>query len=265
MEAAFFDLDKTVIARSSTLAFGRPLMREGLISRSLIVKALYAQLVYHLMGADEAKMEKMRVALLEITKGWEKQKIEALVRETLTDIIDPVIYDEALQLIAEHRAAGRRVYIVSSSGEELVRPLAQHLGVPHFIATRAKVDADGLYTGELDFYCYGENKAVAIREHAHRYGIDLSASYAYSDSATDLPMLEAVGHPHVVNPDKELREIATEREWPILRFMRPVSLRDRIASNVPRPSPAAAIAVGTLAAAVLAWAALRRRAEPPAA
>jgi HAD superfamily hydrolase (TIGR01490 family) len=264
MEAAFFDLDKTVIARSSTLAFGRPLMKQGMISRALIVKALYAQLVYHLIGADEAKMEKMRVALLELTKGWEKDKIQALVRETLTDIIDPVIYDEALELIAEHRAAGRRVYIVSSSGEELVRPLAEHLGVPHFIATRAKVDREGKYTGELDFYAYGDNKAVAIREHAERYGIDLSASFAYSDSATDLPMLEVVGHPHVVNPDKELRKIATEREWPILEFVRPVSLRDRIVSNVPRPSPVAAIAVGTLAAALIAWAALRRRSESAA-
>jgi len=259
MEAAFFDLDKTVIARSSTLAFGRPLMKEGMISRALIVKALYAQLVYHLIGADEAKMEKMRVALLELTKGWEKDKIQALVRETLTDIIDPVIYDEALELIAQHRAQGRRVYIVSSSGEELVRPLAEHLGVPHFIATRAKIDDEGKYTGELDFYCYGDNKAVAIREHAERYGIDLSKSYAYSDSATDLPMLEAVGNPHAVNPDKELRQIATEREWPILQFSRPVSLRARIVSSVPRPSPAAAIAVGTAAAVVLAWAALRRR------
>jgi len=265
MEAAFFDLDKTVIARSSTLAFGRPLMKEGMISRALIVKALYAQLVYHLVGADEAKMDKMRDALLELTKGWEKEKIEALVRETLTDIIDPVIYDEALQLIAQHRAAGRRVYIVSSSGEELVRPLAQHLGVPHYIATRSKLDDEGKYTGELAFYAYGENKATAIKAEAQKYGIDLSASYAYSDSATDLPMLETVGHPHAVNPDKELRAIATERKWPILEFMRPVSLRARIVSNVPRPSPIAAIAVGTLAAVVVAWAALRRRSEPPAA
>jgi len=265
MEAAFFDLDKTVIARSSTLAFGRPLMKEGMISRALIVKALYAQLVYHLVGADEAKMDKMRDALLELTKGWEKEKIEALVRETLTDIIDPVIYDEALQLIAQHRAAGRRVYIVSSSGEELVRPLAQHLGVPHYIATQSKVDEDGKYTGELEFYAYGENKAVAIKEVAQKYGIDLSQSYAYSDSATDIPMLEAVGHPNAVNPDRELRALATERGWPILEFMRPVSLRARIVSNVPRPSPIAALAVGTLAAVVVAWAALRRRSEPPAA
>ena len=263
MQAAFFDLDKTVIARSSTLAFGRPLMKEGMLSKTLIVKAVYAQLMYHLIGADEAKMEKMRVALLELTKGWEKEKITALVRETITDIINPVIYSEALQLIAEHRAAGRRVYIVSSSGEELVRPLAEHLGVPHFIATRAKVDAEGRYTGELDFYCYGDNKAVAIREHALRYGIDLEQSYAYSDSATDVPMLEAVGNPNAVNPDKDLRAIAEERGWPVLRFVRPVPLRSRIASSVPKPSPVAAVAGGTLVA-VLVWMAMRHRGEPVA-
>jgi HAD superfamily hydrolase (TIGR01490 family) len=265
MQAAFFDLDKTVIARSSTLAFGRPLMKEGMISKSLIVKSLYAQLVYHLVGADEGKMEKMRVALLELTRGWDKEKVQQLVRETITDIIDPVIYDEALELIAQHRAAGRRVYIVSSSAEEIVRPLAEYLGVPHYIATLPSVDADGKYTGELEFYCYGENKAVAIREVAERYGIDLAESYAYSDSVTDLPMLEVVGHPYAVNPDKELATAAAEREWPVLRFERPVSLRSRIVSNVPKPSPVAAIAAGAVVAIGLAWAALRRRHDTPAA
>jgi HAD superfamily hydrolase (TIGR01490 family) len=265
VEAAFFDLDKTVIARSSTLAFGRPLMKEGMISKSLIVKALYAQLVYHLVGADENKMEKMRVALLELTKGWEKAKIEQLARETIADVIDPVIYDEAMQLIAEHRAAGRRVYIVSSSGEEIVRPLAEYLGVPHFIASRAQVGPDGLYTGELAFYCYGENKAVAIREHSDRYGIDLARSYAYSDSVTDAPMLQVVGNPHAVNPDRELRVIADERGWPVLEFVNPVSLRTRIVANVPRPSPVAALVGGTAVAALLLWAMIRRRTDEPAA
>jgi HAD superfamily hydrolase (TIGR01490 family) len=263
MEAAFFDLDKTVIARSSTLALGKPLMREGMISRSMIVKGLYAQLVYQLVGADEAKMDKMRVALLELTKGWERDRLEQIVRETVTGVIEPVIYAEALEVIAEHRAAGRRVYIVSSSGEEVVRPLCQLLGVPHFIATRAEVDAEGKYTGELEFYCYGDNKALAIREAAERYGIDLERSFAYSDSATDLPMLETVGHPHVVNPDKELRAIAVERDWPILGFAHPITLRTRIA-QVPRPS-ARALAVGGLVALALAWVAMRRRAEHPAA
>lgn len=261
MEAAFFDLDKTVIARSSTLAFGRPLMREGYISKTMVLKGMYAQLVYHLVGADEQKMEAMRHALLELTKGWQADKIRALIEDTLTSIIDPVIYDEALTLIGEHRAAGRRVYIVSSSGEEIVRPLAAHLGVPHVIATRPAIGPDGAYTGELDFYCYGENKAVAIREHAERYGIDLAGSHAYSDSITDVPMLEAVGHPHAVNPDKDLRAVATERGWEILTFERPVSMRTRIAAALPKPSPRAAVVAGALAAAVAGWMALRHRDE----
>ncbi|HEX9775619.1 MAG TPA: HAD-IB family hydrolase [Actinomycetota bacterium] len=261
MEAAFFDLDKTVIARSSTLALGRPLMREGMITRAQVIKGLYAQLVYHLLGADEAKMDKMRDGLLALTKGWEKAKLEQLIRDTVTGVIEPVIYDEALALVAAHRAAGRRVYIVSSSGEEIVRPLAERLGVPHFIATRAAVDDDGLFTGELAFYCYGENKAVAMREHAERYGIDLGASYAYSDSATDLPMLEAVGYPHAVNPDRELAAAAVEREWPILRFSHPVSLRSRLVAATPKPSPGAALAVGALVLGAFAWAAYRDRAR----
>lgn len=262
MEAAFFDLDKTIIARSSTLAFGRPLMREGYISKAMVLKGMYAQLVYHLVGADEEKMEKMRQALLELTKGWQTDKISALIEDTLTQIIDPVIYDEALELIAAHRAAGRRVYIVSSSGEEIVRPLAAHLGVPHVIATRPKIGEDGTYTGELDFYCYGDNKAVAIREVATRYGIDLAGSYAYSDSITDLPMLEAVGHPHAVNPDKDLRDTATERGWEILSFERPVSMRTRFAAAIPKPSGRNVMAAGALAAAVVGWMALRNREGP---
>src|SRR5687767_8807122 len=173
MQAAFFDLDKTIIARSSALVFGRPFMKEGLISRSMIVKGMYAQLVYHLLGADEGKMEKMRVALLELTKGWEQDKVSQLVRETLEEIIDPIIYAEALELIEEHRAAGRRVYIVSSSADEIVKPLAEYLGVPHVIATRAKIE-DGKYTGELEFYAYAEGKREAIQEEAERLGIDLA-------------------------------------------------------------------------------------------
>ena len=200
----------------------------------MIVKGMYAQLVYHLVGADEGKMERMRVALLELTKGWEQDKVSQLVRETLEEIIDPIIYAEALELIEEHRAAGRRVYIVSSSAEEIVKPLAEYLGVPNVIATRAKIE-DGKYTGELDFYAYAEGKREAILDEAERLGIDLPESYAYSDSVTDVPMLETVGHPHAVNPDKELRKIAEEREWPILEVQEPVSLRRRIAERMPPP------------------------------
>ena len=134
--AAFFDLDKTVVAKSSTLAFGRPLYKEGLISPAIVIKGAYAQLAYQLLGANEGRMEKSRVALLELTKGWNAERVQRLVRETLQEIIDPLIYEEALELFEEHRRAGRALYLVSSSGVEVVQPLAEYLGVPHVIATR---------------------------------------------------------------------------------------------------------------------------------
>ena len=259
MEAAFFDLDKTVIARSSTLAMGRPMMREGLISRSDALRSLYAQLVYQLQGADDQQMERMRVALQDLSKGWKQTEVQRLVDETLIDVLEPSIHPEALELIRVHREAGRRVYIVSSSGIEVVRAFANSIGVPHVIATRGEIDDNGCYTGELLFYCYGTGKQIAMREEAARIGIDLANSYAYSDSITDLPMLETVGHPNTVNPDKDLRAVALEREWPILEWRNPVSLRSKLPPMPTSPPPAAALAAGAAAAVAFAWALRRRR------
>ncbi|MGZ8567025.1 MAG: HAD family hydrolase, partial [Actinomycetota bacterium] len=134
-------------------------------------------------------------------------------------------------------------------------------GVSGVIATRAQVGPDDRYTGELEFYAYGEQKAHAIRQLAARVGLDLSGSFAYSDSITDVPMLEAVGHPVAVNPDKELRTLAEERGWEARDFRSPVRLRSRLASAVPAPRPSVvAVAVGAAAViAVLGWVVLRSR------
>lgn len=259
MEAAFFDLDKTIIAKSSVLAFGRSFYHEGLVGRSVIMKGIYAQIVYMLVGADEEKMERMRESMLALTRGWEQAKIARIVRETMEETISPIIYREALELFAEHRVAGRRVVIVSSSPVEIVRPLVDYLGVDDCIATRAEIDAEGRYTGELAFYAYGPHKSDAINAYARTYDIDLDASYAYSDSVTDLPMLEAVGHAVAVNPDKELAAEARERGWEIRDFEHPVRLRDR----VPTPPAGPAIAIGGVltaaAAGATVWWFLRRR------
>jgi HAD superfamily hydrolase (TIGR01490 family) len=257
VEAALFDLDKTVISKSSSLALSRPFYRAGLVTRSQLFRGAYAQLVYLAVGADEKRMDRAKDAMLAMTKGWRQSEVDEVVRQTLETVVDPYLYQEALDLIALHRALGRRVFIVSSAPEEVVRPLAERIGVEDVIATRAEL-RDGRYTGTLAFYCYGAEKAEAIRRLAEEQGIDLSRSYAYSDSITDRPMLEVVGNPVAVNPDRELRRLAQQRGWKIRDFRRPVRMRQRL-PELRRPSPAA-IAVGAvLTAAVLAWLWLRSR------
>ena len=227
MEAAFFDLDKTVIAKAALMALGRPLHSAGYISRWLVLRSLYGQLVFRYFGADEDRMRKMRETSLRLAKGWDQQKVIALVHDTLTEVIEPIVFEEALDLIDMHRDAGRKVFIVSASPSEIVEPLAAFLGVDETISTRAEIDEHGKYTGEVEFYAYGPFKADAIREHALLDNIDLSQSYAYSDSITDLPMLEAVGRPVVVNPDRDLRRVASQRGWEVRQFRQTVAVKSR--------------------------------------
>ena len=264
MEAAFFDLDKTVIAKASMVAFSGPLHRAGMLSRRMLLRAAWGQLVYAQFGASPAKLAKLRDSVLGLTVGWDQAEIGEIVRETLVDVVEPIVYDEALALIREHAAAGRKVFLVSASPEEIVAPLAQYLGVDEAIATRAELDDAGRYTGRTERYCYGPEKVVAIAEVAERDGIDLAASYAYSDSATDVPMLGAVGHPVAVNPDRELLRVARLNDWEVRRFTNRVPLRERVAMPAPRH---AALGGGAVLAAVGAGVAARwlwERRRPPA-
>ena len=254
VEAAFFDLDKTVIAKASMVAFSGPLHRAGLLSRRMLLRAAWGQLVYAQFGASPEKLAKLRDSVLRLTRGWDQAAISQIVRETLVDVVEPIVYDEALELIREHQSAGRKVFIASASPEEIVAPLGRFLGVDEVIATRAELDEHGRYTGSTELYCYGPDKAVAIRAVAERDGIDLTRSYGYSDSATDKPMLEAVGHPVAVNPDRELLRAAKANGWEIRRFTHRVPLRER----VPMPAPRhAALGGGAMIAAVLAAIAAR--------
>lgn len=247
MEAAFFDLDKTVIAHGALVAFGGSFRRAGMVNRRVLARTIWNGLVFRTFGADEERMRRFRESTLQITRGWDHATVTSIVHRTLAEVIDPIVYDEAIVLIEGHRAAGRLVYLVSASPEEIVAPLAEHLGLDGIIASRALIDAEGRYTGEVGFYCYGENKVEAITELAALKSIDLSQSYAYSDSATDLPMLEAVGHPIAVNPDRELTKAALRNGWPIVEFVRGVPLRDRIAL----PSSTRARVISTGAAVVV--------------
>ncbi|MFF0726852.1 HAD family hydrolase [Streptomyces sp. NPDC004134] len=259
--AAFFDLDKTVIAKSSTLTFSRSFYHGGLMNRRAVLRSAYSQFIYLLGGADHEQTERMRAYLSNLCRGWNVAQVSDIVAETLHDLIDPIIYDEAASLIEDHHLAGRDVVIVSSSGAEVVEPIGELLGADRTIATRMVVE-DGRYTGEIDYYAYGPAKADAVRELADAEGYDLARSYAYSDSITDVPLLETVGHPYAVNPDRALRREAEQRDWPVLSFARPVRLKQRLPQFSLPSRPVLAAAAAGLAAATAAgvvWYAYRRR------
>lgn len=253
--AAFFDLDKTIIATSASTAFSLPLYREGVVSRSDVLKTAYANVQYLLGSADEDSSERMRRTLSEMATGWEAAKVRQVVAEAIAEYINPYVYDEAVRLIAEHHELGHDVIVVSASGSDLVEPIAAVLGADHVIATIMAVE-DGHYTGEIKFYAYGENKAVAIKELANKYGYNLNESYAYSDSITDEPMLSVVGHGTVINADRTLRRMAAERGWDTLTFARPVRLRAALTKS---PARTALLAAGAGAVGVGVGKLIQRR------
>ncbi len=259
--AAFFDLDKTIIAKSSTLAYRRHLYQAGFLNLSTLLKLGVAQTFYVLFGASHDQMERIRESLTTLVKGWDRETVERIVGETLDEVVEPLVYAEALYLIDEHHREGHKVAIVSSSPIEIVRPLARYLGVTDVIATRLEIDADGLYSGEIDFYAYGPTKADALQKLAVEEDIDLASSYAYSDSFTDVPMMEAVGNPIAVNPDRELRAKAEAEGWTIKEFKLPVNMRTRL-GDVPRPSPlvstAAVLGAAAMIGLAIVWRARRR-------
>ncbi|MEU4363715.1 HAD-IB family hydrolase [Promicromonospora sp. NPDC023987] len=253
--AAFFDLDKTIIATSSSAAFSKPFLAGGLLSHADVLRSAYAHFVFMIGNADADQTERMRAHLSSLVTGWDVEKVRQIVTQTVHELIDPYVYAEAVELIAGHHAAGRDVVVVSASAAVLVEPIAAVLGADHVLSTQMTVD-DGRFTGEIDFYNYGDNKAVGIHRLAAREQYDLAQSFAYSDSITDAPMLEAVGNSYVVNPDRGLRRRAAQAGWGVLAFTRPIALRPRI-----EPAPVIAV-VGAAALGVtvwLIWRAARRR------
>ncbi|AVL99392.1 HAD-IB family hydrolase [Gordonia iterans] len=249
--AAFFDLDKTVIARSSALAFTRQFYDGGLLTKRGMLRSAIAQLQFLLTSDHTDQVEKMRRHVTEMCAGWEAATVRSIVSETLDDVVRPVIFAEAAALIAEHKAAGRDIILISASGIEMVEPIGELLGADTVRATVMTV-VDGRYSGEIEFYCYGDQKAIAMRELAEAHGYDLAECYAYSDSSTDIPMLEAAGHRAVVNPDKALRAYATQLDWEILDFPNPAPLVDWSDPATRGWTAAAAAGVGVVAAVAVA-------------
>lgn len=252
--AAFFDLDKTILGTSSTLAFTKPLYEQGLIKRADVVQSAYRQFIFTIAGADHDQTERMRQYLSTLVAGWDVETLNTIVNASLSNQITPTVHAEAVDLIQQHKNQGHNVVIVSASGSEIVKPVAELLGADFTIATELEV-FNGKYTGRISFYAYGENKARAIRDYAEDRGYDLASSFAYSDSITDLPMLEVVGHPYAINPDNSLKEIAMDRGWPILRFEKPAALKKPIIDHPEQQK--ALLAIGVFAIFMTWW--LKRR------
>ncbi len=249
--AAFFDLDKTVLATSASLALTKPLVDSGMLSRLDVLRGIQVQLAYHLLDASHERSERVKDSLSQMVAGWDVAQFDQVVRDALATAIEPIVFHEALDAISAHHAAGHDVIISSASAEAVVRPIAHLLGADGIIATVLEERA-GRYTGAIAHYNYGPAKAEAARDLAARHGWDLAASWAYSDSITDEPLLRVVGHPVAVNPDKPLARIAAEEAWQIAAFQRPVQLRRRV--QVPA---GVAAGIGVLAVAAL-WVWRRR-------
>jgi HAD superfamily hydrolase (TIGR01490 family) len=254
VRAAFFDLDKTVIAKSSLVALGPEFHARGLLRRRTLVWAVFSHLLFLRFGADDDKLNKIRESVLKVTKGWDHDEVRALVAETINEVIEPLIYDEALELIDHHLSQGDEVWLVSMAPGEIVEPFAELLGITGAISSQAEIDEHGKFTGDMVFFAQGENKAIAVRELCERRGINIEESFAYSDSETDVPMLRTVGHAFAVNPDRQLAKVAHEESWPILSFSHPVRAHDRSRSHT--PFVVSGIVIGV--AAVLGRARLRR-------
>lgn len=252
--AAFFDLDKTVLAKASTLAFGQAFLAGGLISRKTALRAAYAQLRFARNGADEETMTGLREEFRRVCVGWDVDVVRGIVDARLHHVVDPLVFDDAIELIEQHRLAGHDLVLVSTSGVEVVEPIAAMFGFDDVIATQMEI-VDGKFTGSIEFYAFGDHKAAAMRELASTRDYRLDECFAYTDSITDLPMLQAVGHPVVCNPDRALAGIATRHSWPVRSFTTPAALRTQALRR-------RAVAGAGLLAATAALAVAVRRPKP---
>ena len=217
--AAFFDLDKTLIEGSSAFHFGRAAYKHGLLSRRQLVRDAWANIRFRLQGSTDADTDELRQRILDALAGQRVVDLQRLGPDVLAGIL-PLLYREVLREAYAHQDAGRPAYIITAASQELAEVLAHVLVLDGGLGMRSEV-RDGVYTGRPDGpFTYREGKAEAIRALAAAEGIDLTESYAYSDSESDLPMLRAVGHPVAVNPDAALEKVARAEGWRIMRFDR---------------------------------------------
>jgi HAD superfamily hydrolase (TIGR01490 family) len=243
--AAFFDLDRTLMSGSSAYYVGKAAYREGFRPLHRLFADAVTTLFFRAFGASDEKSEAVRDAILESVVGKPAADLHRMAPGVIEEIL-PLIRPEAQALLDMHEAAGRDVYIVSASPVEIVGELARALGIEGGLGTVSEI-VEGMYTGRLDGpFMYGEGKAEKIRTIAQERGYVLQTCYAYSDSASDLPMMQAVGNPVAVNPDRALQSVAHHRGWPIVEFNAAGKRRRRMAvsSGVGFVAAAGGYAVG---------------------
>ncbi|HEY7836123.1 MAG TPA: HAD-IB family hydrolase [Solirubrobacteraceae bacterium] len=217
--AAFFDLDKTLMAGSSGVFFARAAYESGMISRSRLLKDIYENIRFRLLGSTDDRADDVRRRVGEMIAGVRVRDLERLSPRVLSGVL-PRLYPHMLERAYAHQDAGVPVYILTAASQEMADLLARVLAFDGGLGTRSEI-VDGHYTGRpAGPFNYREGKVISMRELSEREGIDLAASFAYSDSESDLPMLRAVGHAVVVNPDAQLRRIAVEEGWEIIELDR---------------------------------------------
>ncbi|WP_034285039.1 HAD family hydrolase [Schaalia suimastitidis] len=254
--AAFFDLDKTILATAAAMALRRSLRQAGMLSRRALAAAVLLHIPYLLRGADDSRMQQMAQSMGSLAKGWDARALEELVVACVDEALIPQCFVGALDEIKRHQLDGTPVVLASASVGEMVRPIATALGAQHAIGSVAECDDEGHFTGTIPHFNYAENKARACAELAAEQGWDLNESWAYSDSITDVPLLELVGHPVAVNPDAALAKVAKERGWEMMTFKRTIH-EDHVGLYV---AIAAAVLTGvSVTAALAAWAIRTKR------
>lgn len=215
--AAFFDLDRTLIAGSSAFVFARAARDAGFIRLFDFIPDVVRALKFQFLGSSDESSVSVRDRILAGVGGMKQSDLVGLNDIVLPELLG-LIRPEARALLEQHHTAGRETWIVSASPIEIVEPLAIALGMTGGIGTRGEVD-NGVYTGRLDGpFCYGEGKAEAISQLATERNIDLANSWSYSDSMSDVPMMELVGHAVAVNPDSELSQLSRQKGWPVVVF-----------------------------------------------
>jgi len=243
--AAFFDLDRTLMAGSSAFQFGRAAYKAGIISRRDLARDFWWNLIFRLHGSTDASADELRERVGRMLAGVRVRDLQRLTPDVLAGVL-PQLYPGMLTIAYGHQDAGRPIFICTAAAQEMADLMAIVLTFDGAVGSVSEI-VDGRYTGRAGGpFTYREGKAQALRELAAREDIDLAASWAYSDSESDLPMLRLVGHPVVVNPDSELRRVARAEGWEVLTFDR---LRRRLRLGA---AAASAVALGGAGSVVLA-------------